>query len=192
MKVTFKILLLSGFLGVLSISCASLPESERKKEFIVLKTKDTIVADKLSAVNPFRNIGRVTITNNIQGKEITDVYTYDKIYQIHYFDRKNRPTVVEIIEETPSLSTTHVEMDIVINIGKVRLYKNDPGFRPDYPFVVSDFYHGYVRTKAEFESFINQLKKCTAFREKYTDERYFKSKNLPEIVTFYNENCDGK
>lgn len=190
MKATFKMILLGVTVCALSISCVSLPESERKKEFIVLKTKDTIVADKLSAVNPFRNIGRVTITNNIQGKEITDVYTYDKIYQIHYFDRKNRPTVVEIIEETPSLSTTHVEMDIVINSGKVRLYKNDPGFRPDYPFVVSDFYHGYVNRNSQRKELLQHLDKCEVFQKTFTTKKQRREKHLEAMIRFYNENCD--
>ena len=183
MKSTIKLLLC---VILLTSSCSSLPKSERDQEFIVLKTKDTIVANELKAVNPFRNIGRVTITND----GIETAYSYDEIYQIHYVDRKNRPYVVEIIEEDPSFLYTHVEMDIVINQGKVRLYKNDPGFRPDYPFVVSDFYHGYVNRNSQRKQLLENLDKCEAFRTKFTEKEQRREKHLEAMIRFYNANCE--
>ncbi|EDP98109.1 hypothetical protein U8527_19075 [Kordia algicida OT-1] len=190
MKVIPNILFVKILFCLCMISCASLPESQRNKEFIILKTKDTIVADQLRSVNPFRNMGRVTITNMEDGQEVETMYTYDQIYQIHEFDRKNRPNVVEIIEETPSRIDTHVGMDIVINEGKVKLYLNDPGFRPDYYFVVSDFYHGYANKYYKRKKLLVHLNKCEAFHKKFTEKEQRKKKNLEKMIRYYNKNCD--
>ena len=157
MKTMLKYMLVILVLCVLSVSCKSLPVSERNQDFVILNTKDTVYGDKVRGVKWFNKLGRVTIINGDGKNKTKKVYPYDEIYQIHYFDRKNRSQIVEIIEETPSLAATHVEMDVIINSGKVRLYLNDPGFRPDYPFVVSDFYHGYVNRNSQRKELLEKL-----------------------------------
>ncbi|WP_046758107.1 hypothetical protein [Kordia jejudonensis] len=189
MKNSLKLITYGVLISVFCISCASLPISERKQEFIILKNKDTIYGDKVRGVKWFNKLGRVTVINGTGENEVKKVYPYDEIYQIHYYDRKNRKTVQEIVEENPEYKNTHMEMDVVINEGKVKLYKHDPGQWADRPFVVSDIFYGYAY-KSGYKQFLKQLDKCEAFREKFTEKEQRRRKYLAQLIEFYNANCD--
>lgn len=190
MKIKLKLVLVQSILLVFSISCASLTTTERKKSFIILNTKDTIYGDYVGGTKRFSNLGWVIVRNGDEDNSEEKKYMYDQIYQVHYYDRKNRKKVQEIIEEDPRYRETHQEMDIIINKGKVRLYLNDPGFRPDYPFVVSEFYHGYAHKHFQRKKLLVHLNKCEAFQTSFTKKDQRKKKNLEKMIRFYNENCD--
>lgn len=170
-------------------SCASVSTSSQNKSFVILKTNDTVFGKRIQFSRGFNEIGTLKVVH-ANGEKQT--FPYTEIHQVHHYRKKRDFYIEEMVALTPNNAVSLTLMDVVVQNGTIKLYQHDPTNWGNTPFVVSDFYHGYVRTKAEFESFINQLKKCTAFREKYTDERYFKSSNLQELVTFYNANCDGK
>ncbi len=185
-----KYIWMSVIFLLLNVSCASIKKPGQQKSFIILNTKDTIYGDYISGTKRFSNLGWVVVRNGKGENRKEKKYMYDEIYQIHYYDRKNRKNVQEIVEENPNYKDTHVEMDIIINQGKVRLYLNDPGFRPDYPFVVSEFYHGYANKHFQRKRLLVHLNKCEAFQTKFTQKEQRKKKNLEKMIRFYNENCD--
>lgn len=189
MKAIQNYVFLCVIMSLLISSCKSLPVSARKQDFVILNTKDTIYGTKVRGSKWFNAMGKVKVTNNKGKNEIEKVYPYNEIYQIHYYDRKNRKSVVEIVEEYPKVENTHVEMDVVINQGKVKLYYHDPGQWADRPFIVSDIYYGYAH-KRGFKKFLKELDKCAAFREKFTERKERRKKNIKQLIQFYNENCE--
>ncbi|WP_420571995.1 hypothetical protein [Kordia sp.] len=180
---------MSSILYLISISCTSLPISERKKSFIILNTKDTIYGDHIAGTKRFSNLGWVVVKNGQGENSQEKKYKYDQIYQVHYYDRKNRKVVQEIVEEDPTYRDTHQEMDIIINQGKMRLYLHDPGFRPDLPFVVSDIYYGYANG-FRHKKVLKAMDKCQAFREKFTERKQRRKKELKKLIMYYNAHCE--
>lgn len=189
MKVVFKILLLSIIICVLNVSCASVTTSNQNKSFVILKSNDTVFGKRIQFSRGFNEIGTLKVVH-ANGEKQT--FPYTEIYQVYHYRKKRDFYKEEMVALTPNNPVSLTLMDVVIKNGTIKLYQHDPTNWGNMPFVVSGFYHGYVRTKAESESFIDQLQKCSAFYEKYSDKVYFKNSNLQELVTFYNENCDGK
>ena len=170
-------------------SCASVSTSNQNKSFVILKTNDTVFGKRIRFSRGFNEVGTLKVVLANGAKQ---TFPYNEIYQVHHYRKKRDFYIEEMVALTPNNPVSLTLMDVVVQNGTIKLYQHDPTNWGNTPFVVSDFYHGYVRTKAELESFMHQLQKCSIFHEKYSGKIYFKSSNLQELVTFYNANCDDK
>ncbi|WP_162200453.1 hypothetical protein [Kordia jejudonensis] len=161
-------------------------EQTAEKSFIVLQTKDTIYAEKIRFSRKFNQIGKVKI---IKGNKEKMVYGYDEIYQIHQYRKDGNYYVEEMVMLAPNDTVSLTLMDVLINKGSVKLYKHNPTNWGNTPFVVSNFFHGYVRTRSDVDKLLLQLNTCVPFQKKFDKKEQQKS-SLTTMLTFYNTNCN--
>jgi hypothetical protein len=183
-------LVISVFLLLYACSITSNLEDKNalEKSFIILKNNDTIYGKKIRFSRGFNKIGDIKVMKVDREKL---VYEYDAVYQVHQYRKNGSFYVEELVMLTPENPVSYTLMDIVINTGKVKLYEHNPTRMPNIPFVVSDFFHGYVRNQTEFKNLLNELDKCEAFREKFSTTKERQRKHIEKLLTFYNEFCGG-
>ncbi len=168
-------------------ACSSLPRVKQHKNFVVLHTNDTVFGKKIRFTRGVGKIGKVKVVNENADKQI---FTYDKIYQVHHYRKNNNYYVEEMVALTPNNSVSLTLMDVVINEGSIKLYQHDPTNWGNTDFVVSDFFHGYVRTQKEFNSLLSELNKCVAFRGKFSEKSQKETTQLKKLLQYYNTNCN--
>jgi len=156
------------------------------QDFIILNTKDTVYGEKIRLVQWFQRLGRLTV---IKKNDEKLVYGFNKVYQIHEFNRKGKVTVHEFVKEAFYDENSYTTMEIVHNTGKVKLYYNEQGEGPDRPFIVSDFYHGVVYRRGH-KKLLAEFDKCTAFSEQFSTRKSRRRKQIEKLVAFYNAHCE--
>ncbi|WP_430410084.1 hypothetical protein [Kordia sp.] len=154
---------------------------------MILKNKDTIYGKKIRLSRGFNKIGNIKVVK-ANGEKLT--YGYDEAYQVHRYRKNGSFYVEELVMLTPDNPISYTLMDIIINTGKVKLYHHNPTRMPNIPFVVSDSFHGYVRNQSDFTRLLNELDKCDAFREKFSEKVQRSRMNLSDLLAFYNANCE--
>lgn len=183
-------------IGTLSLlffmyACSTtLHTQERKNQensFIILKNKDTIYGKKIKLSRGFNKIGNVKVVK-ANGEKF--VYSYDKVYQVHQYRKDGSFYVEEFIMLTPNNPVSYTLVDIIINTGNVKLYQHDPTRMPNIPFVVSDFFYGYIRNETEFNKLLDELGACEEFRKKYPRSAQLRRSDLKNLLEFYNEFCE--
>lgn len=171
-------------------ACATTLQTNNKNgtenNFIILKNNDTIYGRKIRFSRGFNKIGNVKVVK-VNGEKLT--YGYDKVYQVHEYRKGENSYVQEFVMLTPNNPVSLTLMDVIINTGSVRLYENDPTNFPNIPFVVSDFFYGYVRNQARFNKLLEKFDTCDAFIEKYPKSIQRKRSDLRSLIEFYNKFC---
>ncbi|EDP98108.1 hypothetical protein U8527_19070 [Kordia algicida OT-1] len=132
-------------------------------------------------------LGQVKVVNAAREKRIVQ---YDEIYQVYHYRKGQEFYVEEMVMLTPNNPISYTPMDVIITKGALKLYEHDPTNWGNTSFVVSDVYHGYIRTKNEYYTLLSALNKCTDFREKFPEKPEFTQSNLEKVIHYYNENCE--
>lgn len=161
-------------------------QSTEPRDFVITNTNDTIYGEKVRILRILANLGKATIINNEEKR----VFGYNELYQIHFLSKRGEYNIYEMVQEFLGHENSYELMEIVNNVGKVKLYLSE---LPDYDeyFVVSEHFHGYIHRKKDFERLMAIFLNCKDFQRQYPEKKNRRKKDLEQLVEFYNQNCSN-
>ena len=159
------------------------------KDFAITMKGDTIYGNSITRIVWFGKMGWLKIKND---GEISRELTYDKVYQLHDFNRKREKTIYEHIHLEKDKPNGIELMRVETKTGPIKLYYRDYYWNFDTAVLFSDFFNGILHKRKSRKHVLVELKKCEPLSNKFKDVKRIKENDedkITKLVQYYNEHC---